>query len=56
MGIVCSEEKKVWQSYREMSAAKNKKIFIIDSDLACTPTPVTFVRTLEEVIKLMNQK
>jgi len=56
MGIVGNEEKNVWESYSTLSAAKNKKIFIIDSNDACTPTPVTFVKTLERVINLIYSK
>ena len=56
MGIVGDEEKRVWESYAGLNATKNKKIFIIDSEEACTPTPVTFVHTLENIVKLMNLK
>ena len=56
MGIVGNEEKNVWESYSTLNAARNKKIFIIDSNDACTPTPVTFVKTLERVINLIYSK
>ncbi len=56
MGIVGEEEKKVWESYSTINAAKNKKVFIIDSNDSCTPTPVTFVKTLERVINLIYSK
>ena len=56
MGIVGNEEKNVWESYSTLSASRNKKIFIIDSNDACTPTPVTFVKTLERVINLIYSK
>lgn len=54
MGIVGTEEKRVWESYSTLNASKNRRIFIIDSNNACTPTPVTFVRTLETIINLIN--
>ena len=56
MGIVGNEEKSLWEKYPSMSAATKKKIFIIDSNLACTPTPVSFVQTLETVNKFMTKK
>ena len=56
MGIVGEEERKVWESYSTINAAKNKKVFIIDSNDSCTPTPVTFVKTLERVINLIYSK
>lgn len=56
MGIVGEEEKKIWESYSTINAAKNKKVFIIDSNDSCTPTPVTFVKTLERIIDLIYSK
>lgn len=51
MGIVCDEEVKTWESYTELNAVKRKKIFIIDSNIACTPTVLSFTETLEQIIK-----
>ena len=56
MGIIGEEEKKNWEKVKELNASKNKKIFILDSDKACTPTPVTFVETLETIINLTYWK
>ncbi len=53
MGIVAEEEKDTWLSYSALSATKNKKIFILDADKTCSPTPVLFLDALEEMIKLM---
>jgi iron complex transport system substrate-binding protein len=52
MGIVAEEEKETWQSYQALSASKNKKIFILDADKTCSPTPILFVDALEEMINL----
>jgi ABC-type Fe3+-hydroxamate transport system substrate-binding protein len=52
MGIVGEEEKLNWEKIKELNASQNKKIFIIESDKACTPTPVTFTETLETIINL----
>lgn len=54
MGIAGDEEQKIWESYKQLNAVKNKQIFVIDSNLACTPTPVSFVKTFETIVKLMN--
>lgn len=51
MGIVGGEEVKTWESYTELNAVKRKKIFIIDSNIACTPTVLSFTETLEQIIK-----
>lgn len=52
MGIVAEEEKETWQNYQALSASKNKKIFILDADKTCSPTPILFVDALEEMIRL----
>jgi iron complex transport system substrate-binding protein len=55
MGIVGDEEKKLWESFKDLSAVKNKNIFIIDSDLACTPTPQTFLQTMKIISNHINR-
>lgn len=53
MGILAEEEKERWALNSKLSASKNKRIFIIDSDKACSPTPVTFIDVVEELTKLI---
>lgn len=53
MGIVAQEEKDTWMSYSSLSASKKKKIFIMDADKTCSPTPILFVDAVEEMIKLI---
>ena len=55
MGIVGEEEKKIWESFEDLNAVKNNKIFIIDSDLACTPTPQTFLTTMRIISNYLNR-
>lgn len=50
MGIIGDEETRIWESYPNLSAVKSKRIFVIDSEKACSPTPLNFVETLEEII------
>ncbi len=52
MGIVAEEERDTWLKYPSLSASKSKRIFILDADKTCSPTPVLFVDALEEMIKL----
>lgn len=56
MGIVSDEEKSIWESYKSLSATQKKQIFIIDSNLACTATPITFVQTLETMFNQLYPK
>ncbi|MEA3317244.1 MAG: helical backbone metal receptor [Bacteroidota bacterium] len=55
MGIIGEKEKKVWESFKDLNAVKNNKIFIIDSDLACTPTPQTFLKAMKIITKHLNE-
>ncbi|MGB9677438.1 MAG: cobalamide ABC transporter substrate-binding protein, partial [Candidatus Ratteibacteria bacterium] len=52
MGIDTEEEKKNWGKYRMINAVKNGKIFVIDSDKICSPTPLSFVEIVKEIMKL----
>jgi ABC-type Fe3+-hydroxamate transport system substrate-binding protein len=55
MGIVGAEEKKGWENYHMINASKTGKVFIIDSDKACSPNPVNFVDIVEELVTRMYQ-
>lgn len=55
MGIVGEEEKAVWQKFKTLKAARNNRIHIIDSYIICSPTPVSFVGALEEIVKLLHE-
>lgn len=56
MGNVGLEEQKKWQIYSSLNAVKNKKVYIIGADDACSPTPLTFVDALEELTTLIYSK
>lgn len=55
MGIVGEDELKTWKRYTGLKASRKKQIFIINSDIACQPTPVTFVQTMKVMDQLINQ-
>ncbi len=54
MGITGEEEKEMWKRYGTLNAVKNDRIYIIDSYKLCSPTPKSFVKTLEEIIKILH--
>jgi iron complex transport system substrate-binding protein len=54
MGISGEQEKEIWQRYRTLPAVKNNRIYIFDSYRLCSPTPVSFVETLEQIIVLLH--
>ncbi len=53
MGDITEEQKGFWFKFKDMAAVKEKKIFIVDSDLVCQPTPLRFVKGLKEVARLL---
>jgi iron complex transport system substrate-binding protein len=55
MGGGGEEEKKVWESYGELAAVKNKKVFLIDSETACSPTPSNFASAIKDVYRFVSQ-
>lgn len=54
MGIIGEKEKETWQKYKTLNAVRNNRIYIVDSYRLCSPTPVTFVETLEEIVKILH--
>lgn len=55
MGLSGENEKEVWERFSQLSATSKHHIYVVDADKACSPTPVTFMETFEEVVKSMNQ-
>lgn len=53
MGMVGEEEKKRWQQFTQISAVKKNRIYMLDADMACSPTPISFVESLEAVIRMI---
>lgn len=54
MGIVGEQEKEIWQRYKVLKAVENNRIYIIDSYKLCSPTPLSFVEGLEEIVKILH--
>lgn len=54
MGITGQEEYQQWQAFKDMQATRSGHIFIIDADKACSPTPITFVETLDTLVSLLK--
>ncbi len=54
MGGFGKEEQKKWRSFKELKAAKNNKIFLIDSEIACSPTPVNFAKALTNIYQFVK--
>lgn len=54
MGGFGAEEKKVWETYKGLSAVKNRKVFLISSETSCSPTPENFISALRDVYNFIN--
>ena len=54
MGFDGEKEKQMWQKYPELKAARGNRIVFVNSDLFCSPTPVTFTRALENMIQILH--
>lgn len=55
MGIAGEEEADQWRQFKQMNAVVNNKIFILNSDTACQPTPITFIETLILMNKYISE-
>ncbi|MDD5772698.1 MAG: helical backbone metal receptor [bacterium] len=56
MGISSEEEKKAWEEHKVLKAVKNKRVHIFDAYALCSPTPVTFIDTLEKIVKILQHE
>lgn len=55
MGGFGKEEQKIWRSYKGMKAVQNEKVFLIDSETSCSPTPDSFAKAFADVYKFVSQ-
>lgn len=55
MGGFGKEEMDVWKSYQGLKAAETGKIFLVDSETSCSPTPDNFLKAFEDIVTHLNQ-
>lgn len=53
MGIAADKEKADWCKYKSLSAVKSGRIYIVDPYKFCSPTPLSFTESLEEVFQML---
>jgi iron complex transport system substrate-binding protein len=56
MGISGENERKAWKRFKTIEAVKNNKVYIVDPDSLCSPTPVSFAGYLAEIVGLLHIK
>lgn len=54
MGNIDRQEKLRWEKFSNLEAVRRKKVIVIDSNMACVPTPITFAETLEVMMKALK--
>ena len=55
MGMMAVQEKELWESFKDINATKNDRIFIVDANVACVPTVNNFVIAFEGIVKLISK-
>jgi iron complex transport system substrate-binding protein len=53
-GGVGAKERDEWLRFEPISAVRNKQVFVVDPDLICSPSPMTFVKGLEQIAVLIH--
>lgn len=56
MGIEGEKERKVWRRYKTLRAARNNMIHTVDSYGICSPTPLTFAKSLDKMARILHPK
>ncbi|MFC1503837.1 ABC transporter substrate-binding protein [Spirochaetota bacterium] len=54
MGIACDEEMRIWEKYITVPAVKNEELHIVDSYTFCSSNPVTFIKALREMVRIVH--
>ena len=52
-GGIGGREKEEWLRFTPISAVQNGQVFVVDPDLICSPSPMTFVKGLEQIVSLI---
>ncbi len=51
---VARVERNKWQRFSELKAVKQDRVHVINPDLVCSPSPLTFVEALEQIAILVH--
>ncbi len=55
-GGIGARERDEWLRFEPISAARNRQVFVMDPDLICSPSPMTFVKGLEQIAMLIHPR
>jgi ABC-type Fe3+-hydroxamate transport system substrate-binding protein len=54
MGIAGEREKAAWAKYKTIRAVQGRKIYTVDPYRFCSPTPLSFVESVRELVRLFH--
>jgi iron complex transport system substrate-binding protein len=54
MGIAGEREKEQWAKYTTIKAVQTDQIYTVDPYRFCSPTPLSFVETVQELVRLFH--
>jgi iron complex transport system substrate-binding protein len=54
MGVAGEEEKDVWATYKTIRAVQERRIYTVDPYRFCSPTPLSFVEQVRELVRLFH--
>lgn len=54
MGLSGENERIAWKRFSSVAAVRNGRIYLVDSDDICSPTPVSFARSLGNIASLLH--
>jgi ABC-type Fe3+-hydroxamate transport system substrate-binding protein len=55
MGIAGEKEKAAWLRYKTINAVRHRRIYMVKSYRLCSPTPLSFVESVQELVKLFHE-
>lgn len=56
MGLKGKEITNIWKRFKEMEAVKKNRIYVLNSNLYCSPTPISFVEGVENLWLLLQKE
>jgi len=56
MGLKGKEMINIWKRFKKIEAVKKNKIYILNSNLYCSPTPISFVEGVENLWLLLQKE
>lgn len=54
MGGFGETEINAWKQYKELNAVKNDKVFLVDSETSCSPTPANFLAAFSDIVNYLS--